>query len=271
MADTKIRNLLNAMWLNYLELTPEARDIHNLIAEQNSGTVINDHIALRTFNIDKVNLQKLARPFLEAGYFDGGCYEFPNRKLTARHFQHPDDSLPKVFISELLVEQLSDSAQKIITRLVSQVDEQSVERDTFSYSGRPWELDLPTYQKLLEESEYAAWVAAFGYRPNHFTVSINHLQSHEDIVSLNALLLEKGYRLNDSGGVVKGSADVLLEQSSTLAQPMSVSFSGGESLDVPGCFYEFAKRYPMPDGQLYQGFVAASADKIFESTDTRLS
>ncbi len=32
-------------------------------------------------------------------------------------------------------------------------------------------------------------------------------------------------------------------------------------------FYEFAKRYPTANGKLYQGFVAASADKFFESTN----
>ncbi|MDF5295491.1 DUF1338 domain-containing protein, partial [Vibrio parahaemolyticus] len=30
---------------------------------------------------------------------------------------------------------------------------------------------------------------------------------------------------------------------------------------------EFAKRYPMANGELYPCFVAASADKIFESTN----
>ncbi|MGL4837356.1 MAG: DUF1338 domain-containing protein, partial [Shewanella sp.] len=35
----------------------------------------------------------------------------------------------------------------------------------------------------------------------------------------------------------------------------------------PSCFYEFALRYPKANGELYTGFVAASADKIFESTN----
>ncbi len=39
------------------------------------------------------------------------------------------------------------------------------------------------------------------------------------------------------------------------------------SNEIPSCFYEFAKRYPQADGELYTGFVAASADKIFESTN----
>lgn len=268
MSNNNIQSLLDAMWQNYLELTPDARAIHDLFASQNNGVVINDHIALRTYNLEKVNLEKLARPFLEAGYVDGGSYEFPARKLTARHFQHPDDTLPKVFISELLVESFSSNAQGIIEALVAQVPEETIQRDDFCFSGRPWKVDQTTYKTLLEESEYAAWVAAFGYRPNHFTVSINHLQSHDNIHELNQMLLDQGYALNESGGLVKGSPEVLLEQSSTLAGKTEVEFSDGSTLSIPSCFYEFAKRYPMVNGSLYQGFVAASADKIFESTDT---
>lgn len=264
----KIKTLLEAMWQNYLELTPDARTIHDLFASQNNGMVINDHIALRTYNLDKVNLEKVARPFLDAGYVVGGDYAFPGRKLVAKHFQHPDDTLPKVFISELLVEALSGKAQKIIHSLVDQVTEGSVLLDNFCFSGRPWTVSLEDYDLLLQESEYAAWVAALGYRPNHFTVSINHLQSHDDIHVLNRMLQDNGFILNESGGLVKGSPEVLLEQSSTMAGKVSVSFSDGDRA-IPGCFYEFAKRYSLPNGKLYQGFVAASADKIFESTDTR--
>ena len=42
-----------------------------------------------------------------------------------------------------------------------------------------------------------------------------------------------------------------------------------ESKMIPSCFYEFAQRYKMPDGNYYTGFVAASADKIFESTNAK--
>jgi hypothetical protein len=47
-----------------------------------------------------------------------------------------------------------------------------------------------------------------------------------------------------------------------------VQFTDG-TRNIPSCFYEFARRYPMANGQLYGGFVAASADKIFESTNVR--
>jgi len=67
---------------------------------------------------------------------------------------------------------------------------------------------------------------------------------------------------------VKGTPEKLLEQSSTLADRVEVMFQEGK-FTVPSCYYEFAKRYEGADGKLFSGFVAGSADKIFESTDFR--
>ena len=111
-------------------------------------------------------------------------------------------------------------------------------------------------------------MSAWGYRANHFTVSINELAQFDDIEVVNKALKEAGFALNTAGGEVKGSPEVLLEQSSTLADDFNVEFSD-TTMSVPSCFYEFALRYNKPDGELYTGFVAASADKIFESTNAR--
>ena len=263
-----IEQLLDAMWQDYLAITPDAKPIHQLFASLNQGRVINDHIALRTFNLAPVALDSIAQPFVDVGYLPMDEYQFPAKKLFARYYQHPDNTLPKVFISELKVEALSQPAQAIIADLVAQVTEERVQQQGFCYSGRPWSITQGQYQALAAESEYASWLAAHGFRPNHFTVSINHLSSPADINGVNQLLLDNGYLMNTSGGLVKGSVDVCLEQSSTLAKEVQVSFSDGGQM-VPGCYYEFAMRYPLPDGNLYQGFVAASADKIFESTDKK--
>ncbi|WP_421911164.1 DUF1338 domain-containing protein [Marinobacter sp.] len=262
--DTLFRHL----WDNYCEVTPSAQDIHRLLDDTQGGDIVNDHIALRTFNLEKVNLDKLAAHFLALGYHEGGDYHFDAKKLYAKHYEHPDPDAPKVFISELLVDQCSRSLQDIVEDLVSQMDPTVVTRDDFLYSGRHWDVDHATYQNLLEESEYAAWVAAWGYRANHFTVSINHLSRFKTVAEINQTLKDNGYRVNSSGGEIKGSPQELLEQSSTMADRASVRFSD-QTAAIPSCFYEFARRYAKPDGELYSGFVAASADKIFESTDSR--
>ena len=107
-----------------------------------------------------------------------------------------------------------------------------------------------------------------GLRANHFTISVNHLKHPSSLQEVNALLKQAGFRLNHSGGEIKGSAEALLEQSSTLADRMSMTFAGDDRHEIPTCYYEFAIRYRDREGALFQGFVTASADRIFESTDT---
>lgn len=111
-------------------------------------------------------------------------------------------------------------------------------------------------------------MAALGLRVNHFTISVNAMQSFPDLPALLDFVEAQGFALNVSGGRIKGSPEVLLEQASTLADRVPVAFAAGETHQIPTCYYEFARRYPAPDGQLYEGFVAASADRIFESTDS---
>ncbi|MFQ6372576.1 DUF1338 domain-containing protein [Shewanella sp. YIC-542] len=261
-----IDSLFAGLWQDYISMAPSAAKVHQLLA--NGKAIINDHIALRTFNLPKVNLQVLAAHFEALGYQACGDYVFEQKKLRAKHFEHPDATQPKVFISELMVEAFSPWLQQTVAQLVAQLTEDATRADDFLYSGRHWTLDYATYCRLLEESEYAAWVAAFGYRANHFTVSVNHLPGFPTLESVNDALKNAGFVLNGTGGEIKGSAAVLLEQSSTMADRIPVSF-GERIVEIPSCFYEFARRYPKPDGKLYSGFVAASADKIFESTHTQ--
>ncbi|HEY9121047.1 MAG TPA: DUF1338 domain-containing protein [Marinobacter sp.] len=260
--------LFDRLWDNYCEVTPSAADIHRLLDDTQGGEIVNDHIALRTYNLEKVNLDKLAAHFLALGYREGGEYHFEAKKLYARHYEHPEPSAPKVFISELLVEQCSEPLQAVVRKLVSQLEPAAVTADNFLYSGRHWDINYSTYQAMLEESEYAAWVAAWGFRANHFTVSVNALSRFKTVAEINQVLKDNGYRVNSSGGEIKGSPEELLEQSSTMADRAEVQFTD-QTAAIPSCFYEFALRYPKPDGQLYSGFVAASADKIFESTDSK--
>ena len=261
-----IQSLFSNLWDNYKAVTPSAQEIHCILGGTQGHKIINDHIALRTFNLEKVNLDKLAAHFLALGYTEGGDYNFEAKKLYAKHYEHPDPAAPKVFISELLVEKFSPELQAVVRDIVDQVD---VTADNFLYSGTHWKVDYATYKALLAESEYAAWVAAWGYRANHFTVNVNQLEQFDSVEAINEVLKENGYNVNTSGGEVKGSPADMLEQSSTMADRADARFAD-QTVSIPSCFYEFAKRYPTADGSLYTGFVAASADKIFESTDARM-
>jgi hypothetical protein len=258
------KDLLDNMWQDYIQLNPLAQQIADLFTAEGEQ-IVNDHIALRTFAHPKLGIDVIARIFLDSGYTEKGEYHFAMKKLYAKHFEHPE--LPRVFISELLLDKLSSSTQTILNQLIDQVDASVVKQDGFLHSGRHWQVSSQEYEQLLKESEYAAWMAAFGYRPNHFTVSVNHLQKFTDVEDVNLFLGKHQIDLNESGGAIKGSEADLLKQSSTLANKVEVKFSD-KTMIIPSCYYEFAKRFADPtSGELYSGFVAKSADKIFESTD----
>lgn len=228
--------------------------------------LLNDHVALRTFGVAGIDLAALARPFEALGWQPRDRYWFHDKHLRARYWQHPDPALPKLFVSELIVEELSPGAQAAIAGLVAQLPAGFGERADLAWAGRPWRIAYAEYQALLGESEYAAWVAAFGFRVNHFTVDVGSLSTFPDLAALAAFLVEHGFTLNDSGGTIKGSRAELLEQSSTRADAVVVAFSD-VTARIPSCYYEFARRYRQPNGELFHGFVPGSADKIFESTD----
>jgi len=257
--------LFESLWQDYIQrLCPSAAKVHQLLQEDEP--LINDHIALRTFNVEPLGIETLAKPFLAIGYKACGDYVFESKKLVAKHYEHPDPKQPKVFISELKVEECSPELQAIVAKLAAQVDADKLADSAFLHGGRLWDLSFADYQVLAKESEYASWLAAHGYGANHFTVSVNQLNQLDEVKQVNDHLRQAGFVINESGGEVKGSPEVLLEQSSTMADKVPVNFTEGSEI-IPGGFYEFAKRYPMDNGELYPGFVAASADKIFESTN----
>ncbi len=263
MADS----LIPTLWQQYYQSNPGVKQVYDLFVER-EAKVVNDHIALRTFDLDPINIEVLAQAFLELGYQEAQTYEFPIKKLIAKHYEHEDDTKPKIFISQLLTQQFLPIVLDIAKKIVAAIPDELLEDPKkLLISGVSWHpLKYAIYQELLEQSEYAAWLYAFGFRANHFTVSINHLKTFDNILEVNAYLKDKGFKLNDFGGEVKGSAEELLEQSSIMALPVSVEFEEG-SFDIPLSYYEFALRYPMENGKLYSGFVAASADKLFQSTD----
>jgi hypothetical protein len=262
--------LLSKLWEQYAAITPSAQKI-NILLEEMGETIQNDHVAIRTFNDKRVNIDVLEKIFLSVGYEARGEYVFESKKLFAKHYEHTTDkNAPRIFISELELEKCSESIQNTVKKLLDDCDPNEFSNPELAFNSTFWKSDSQAiYKSLLEESEYAAWMYIYGFRANHFTINVNALKNFKKLQELNAFLEEKGWKLNASGGKIKGTPEQFLEQSSTLADLYTITFEEG-SFEIPSCYYEFALRYAMPDGNLYQGFVASSADKIFESTDVKL-
>lgn len=256
--------IFDRLWNDYTQQNPSVRQVYDMFLGEGE-TVQNDHIAFRTFDDPRVNIDVLSRIFLEAGYVYKGDYHFEEKHLYAKHFEM--EGGPRVFISELLASKFSPYVQQVIRQTVDNIPAEVLGSEELIFSGCSWgKPSYEVYEKLRAESEYAAWLYVHGFRANHFTVSVNGLKKYDTLEKVNQLLKDNGFRINDSGGEIKGTPAELLEQSSIRSEMIYVDFIEG-SKEIPGCYYEFARRYPDADGNSYSGFIAKSADKIFESTD----
>lgn len=261
----QVHEFLSQAWLRYTQLTPDAAVIHELLAKRGER-IINDHVAFRTFGLPGIDRMALGGVFEAWGWkLHPETLDFPEKKLVASYWLPPTDDLPKIFISELILAKCSPALQAWVK---SFAHPPSAEVGPSYFLEPSWRsVSHSDYERFHAESEYAAWTAAFGVQVNHFTVLVNELKTFAGLPELNAFLLSHDLQLNEAGGLIKGTPEEKLEQSSTLARRVPWKFSGGEAREVLGCYYEFARRYPVSQGgPLFQGFIPKSADKIFEST-----
>ncbi len=258
-------NLFSSMWRQYININPTVEKIYKLLKNDNLN-LVNDHIAIRSIDLEGLRVEDLGKYFEKYGYAKMQTYYFEEKKLVATHFEHSDENAPRVFISHLETKKFSPYLQDTMHNIFTQVQ---IKGEELLFSGRSWGgIYHDVYQKLLKESEYAAWLYCFGFCANHFTVNVNSLSKHSSIEELNLYLKEQGYQLSSKGGEVKGSEEQGLKQSSTLADPIEINFIEGV-FKVPSVYYEFAERFVLPSGHKFSGFVESSADKIFESTNVK--
>src|SRR6056297_224763 len=263
----ELHQIYNQLWQDYTQQNPSVEKIYNLFL--NEGETINhDHIAFRSFNDPRVNIDVIAKPFIEKGYEARGEYHFTKKKAYAQHFEHKTDpNAPRIFISHLLTEQLSNFVQETVASILNRAPQKQFKSEELIFSKTLWgKPKYQIYKKLLKESEYAAWMYAFGFRVNHFAMKVNDFKKFTELEKINDRLKSEGWKMNQSGGEIKGSKEQLLEQSSIMADKIDVVFEEG-TYQIPACYYEFTKRYPDKEGNLFSGFITKSADKIFESTN----
>ena len=258
--------LFISLWKEYIKLTPQAKTIHELFQQQENHIITNDHIAFRTLSLKECNIDVLSKVFLDLNYERKEHYIFKEKKLSAYYFMHKNPTYPKIFISELQLLSFDKRIQNIFKEIIKNIPLTIFKSSELIYSGKHWDISYKTYEDIYKISEYAAWFYVYGFCANHFTVYINDLKNFTNIKDVNTFIKKSGFKLNTSGGEIKGSAKELLEQSSTLAQVIPIKFKEG-IYNIPSCYYEFAKRYKNKNNHLFQGFVIQSADKIFESTN----
>jgi len=291
MTNAVLDKVLEGLMNRYKERVPDVFAIINATIKEgvikDANEIENDHIAFRTMGVPFLGIQSLEKIFLHYGFKRMDHYFFPAKKLDAFWYTPPSPEYPRIFISELRVQDLSENAQHIINSYTDEVTADPVNSinlddanavDNFLHSGL-WQLPtLEDYLTLSKESEYAAWVIYNRYYLNHFTISIHNLKDgYNTIADFNAFLERNGFTLNDSGGKIKVSEDRSLLQSSTVAEMIEATFANGVKHRISGSYVEFAERKVLKQfenlstseikrAHRREGFEANNADKIFEST-----
>jgi hypothetical protein len=288
---TKVQEMLDGLMKRYMARVPDVSGIIKAMTRegiiQKASEIENDHIAFRTLSVPNLGVGSLEKIFLFHGYTKRDYYFFKEKKLNAWWYSPSETGLPRIFISELRVDDLSSVSQAIIhsytdavmTDPVDNLDMRDPKAVDFYLHSSSWTIpSLDDYESLAGESEYAAWAIYNRYYLNHFTMSVHNLKKGYNTLALfNEFLERNGFRLNDAGGKIKKSPDGLLLQSSTVAELVLAEFAEGETKMIPGSYVEFAERKvlepfrSLPENQILpihrrEGFEAANADKIFEST-----
>lgn len=287
--------ILDGLMRRYSQRVPDVgRVVTNMISRGIIGQasdIENDHIAFRTMGVEQLGIQSLEKIFVHCGYQRRDAYHFAGKKLDAYWYSPPEPIYPRIFISELRVGDLSTEAQKIIRTYTDQVVGDPVLKldlndgllvDQFLHQSLWSTPSWQHYQRLLDESEYAAWVIYNRYYLNHFTISVHNLPAPWNTINrFNEFVESIGVQLNDAGGKIKTSPDGLLIQSSSVAQLIDAEFAEPDGTTthhtISGSYVEFAERRVLPEfstlpaGELARkhrrdGFEASNADKIFEST-----
>ncbi|MDL1913298.1 MAG: DUF1338 domain-containing protein [Bergeyella sp.] len=284
---------LNILFERYAAHVPAVKKITHALIDRGvvngQEEIVNDHIAFRTLGVPHLGISSFEKIFLHHGYRKRDNYLFEKKKLNAYWYSPPSPEYPRVFVSELLVDHLSEAAQRLIKNYTQNITIDPVDalnldngEEIGNFFHQPlWKLPAKQdYETLLKESEYAAWVIYNRYYLNHYTVSVSELKSgYNRLEEFNDFVESLGIRLNTEGGKIKVSKDGLLRQSSSVAEMREAVFENGEKMEIAGSYVEFAERLVLPQYASIpaekltsmhrrEGFETGNADKIFESTYT---
>lgn len=258
-----------------------------------AAPIVFDHGALRTVLGPKTGAlpagQAAFTRILEPlGYRMAGLYPLDRLGMTGRAYAHRDlpEAIAQFFVSELHPERFSPAFQAAVDRVVGNskdpLDDAAKRRlARLAADGRlPFDeaaalvpaliacFDrqhgvpaLADYQVLKAESAEMAWISTEGNAFNHATDRV------ADVEAVAAAQKALGRPTKDR---VEVSASGRVRQTALRAVQVERPFRDADGRIVmhmvPGSFYEFISRDPLPEGGLDLGFDSANAQGIFKMT-----
>ena len=112
-----LKQVLNGLMTRYKERVPDVPGIIKAMIKEriinDPSEIENDHIAFRTMGVKFLGIPSLEKIFLHYGYKKRDHYYFPEKKLDAYWYSPVDPKDPRIFISELRVNDLSAKTKSI--------------------------------------------------------------------------------------------------------------------------------------------------------------
>lgn len=283
-------SVFDALWEQYVQRVAYARVYRELVAAA-GGVFENDHVAFRTFAAQKpwLGIAAVARPFEALGWRAAGTYDFPDKKLSSVHFHPPAPGLPKVFVSELRLWELSPAARRIALASAAKAKSALSDGDLcdlrharelpaprakalagrlVAHFSRPWPAPAKADVEMMEkESQFGAWVLLHGHSVNHFTSAVHAhaVGSLDDIEKTVAALKKAGVPMKPA---IEGERGSRLRQSSTEAVTIPTAMRVGRKEGLypwTYAYFELAER-PLLEGRRFEGFLGGQATNLFEMT-----
>ena len=163
-------SILDGLMTRYRERVPDVQAIIKKMLEKrlihSADEIQNDHIAFRTMGVENLGITSLEKIFLHYGYQKKDLYHFPVKKLIAYWYAPPLPEYPRIFISQLMVDQLNAKNAAIIRSYTCEVKHDPVDLlnldnaeqvDNFLHKPLWRRPNWQDYQALSRESEYAAF------------------------------------------------------------------------------------------------------------------
>lgn len=288
----ELAQALNLLLFDDLLRRVPAGALYVLDRVRRGGKVVHDHGAVRTVLGETGTLpageRALTRVLAPLGYEVGEVYPLDRLGMTGRAWRHRDfpATIAQYFVSELHVDRFSPrfaqaagevfgaSRDPLPEATLAALGELEAAGELPAETARRILPDLAgafdrqhpvpalaDYERLLEESAEAAWIATEGNAFNHATDRV------ADVSALSLEELSLGRPIKDR---VEVSASGRVIQTAYRAARVERPFVGPEGTLVlrtaPGSFFEFITRHRHPDGRLDLGFDTSNAQAIFKMT-----
>jgi hypothetical protein len=302
-ADQLTSDLLGNLWTNFQRRVPFVRQYLQLV-ESRGGSFFMDHLAFRTFNTttgeQPSGIMAISHLIKDLHYKEAGAYHFTRQKITANHFEHPDKKFPRIFVSQLEVQDLPLWAQHLIHEVVDDtpyllsdnaielmnclkssgsINEEAAKiliEELTGYFRRPWNIpSKETILKINDISQYAAWVLLHGNSISHVSSLLNAQQVPEwpDLESTLEALVAAGIPMKRE---IAGKKGTLLRQAATHPVRETYLFPDGEGdfneMAWTYAYFQLTERGTIKDETntgLFPGFLVEQVSRLFKTTLTR--